>query len=266
MNTAHIVPQCSWDTPHCTVIMKDGRYARGLVDVLHTTFYPRYNYRRARHTDRAVSPLGQVVSCGRVPAPPTLGTTGRVLRGTRRGTTVDQELSDFHTHGRPPQLPETSRILQYLTRVGLVLVSCQFPVVDSDSRLCTCIDLLGRRADGTYVIIEVKTGYRQYKFQYTAKMQHFLHYLTDCPYNQHQLQLYVTLLLFRTAFPVSVYKSDSLLVYVYPDRIEAHGALASLTPHADTLYALLQASKSISRSVRSRGRRRLLRSRTADRF
>jgi hypothetical protein len=68
--------------------------------------------------------------------------------------------------------------------------------------LATAVDMTAKDAHGNDVVIELKTGYTNYIHKHTAQpMRYISGNVSDCPANQHQLQLFVTTELFKRSKP-----------------------------------------------------------------
>lgn len=231
-----LIPRVKWTSQLKT---EDGVFLRGIIDLLKHTFYPNYSYKKAF--------LGPNTKFSGKPK----SSTG--LHGKNLGKRVDTELEKFVLDktilGKCSN--ETIYLLKYLHKKGLKIINCQFPVADKQVRLCTSVDVIAIDSGGVIVLIEVKTGYRKYKFNYTQNMKYPLTFLKDSPFSQHQLQLFITTRLFKTSFPEK--KCKSLLLYVYEDEVVEHGLLESFDGSIENeVYRVIYSSKDDSRKTRKR--------------
>jgi hypothetical protein len=166
---------------------------RGITDVNKSYFYPSYSFRKAT--------LG----------PKTPKITYK-LKGTRLGKKLDSEISKYFKTGIESKLPHFKLVLDKCNEQKYTIVGTQIPVRNIELNLATCLDLVV--FDGIkYIIIELKTGYSHYKYRHTIDNMNFpFNGLTDCPFNQHQLQTFVGHHLFTHTYPTK--KVESKLWYV----------------------------------------------------
>jgi hypothetical protein len=238
MSTNPIHSKYEWNNKYHTVII-DGIYMRGITDVLKCTFYPKYRFKKAIY-----GPDTSLDKC----QPSSTGKHGKAL-----GKLIDTELGKYHKVGTINNISkETQIIINFLSSRDIKMVSCQFAVADKISRMCTCIDLLGVLPGGKYVIIEIKTGYRGYVQKYVTNMNSPFKSLTDCPYNQHQLQLYATTELFKKCHPKQ--RSQSLLLYVGEDNLLGFELMKDDSYH-ELFFSSVQIEKEKTRGERH-GRKR----------
>jgi hypothetical protein len=205
-----LIPKVQWNTKSKTVIL-NGIFLRGITDLLKNTFYPQYTYRRA-----LLGPNTQ----SSVKSPSETG-----LKGKRLGINVDKEICRYFTKTLAFEKcsKETRCLLQYCEDHKLTILHCQFPVANKAAKICTNIDIIAKDTNGKTVIIELKTGYRRYKFNYVGSMKHPFEQLHDSPYNQHQLQLFITTHLFKLSFANTPCRS--ILLYLYEDEVVQHDLL-----------------------------------------
>lgn len=101
--------------------------------------------------------------------------------------------------------PYSRSIIAYLCKHELRLVACQLSVSCAATRIATPIDALCYDPSAKrLLLLEIKTGFTGYHNRPSArgdgKMRHPYTDRTDCPENQHQLQLAANKLLFCHAF------------------------------------------------------------------
>lgn len=229
-----LLPLVQWNTSANTVIV-NGVYHRGLTDVLKSTFYPSYNVQQSN----------------RGPKGPALAVRPHRSQGKYLGRRVDQELKQFYDHKNPSCCAESTAVINYLADQKLQVVYSQFPVADSDLRLCTAIDLVTQTPDGTLVLIEVKTGYHNYRHRFQRTMAGPYQQLNDSPYHQHQLQLLLSTRLFRDSFPSQICRAE--LLYTTPHGVTVHPLLEIFNDSMMQITRrLLRSSKTETKKIRRR--------------
>ena len=170
----------------------NGQAMRGITRIAKKRFYPSYRYPRTLATSHG---------------------------GKRLGKRIDRELQGV-VHDRVRGLcVETQAILAYLKTHRLALTGAQVPVAHVPARIGTKLDLLCHDTDGKAVVVEIKSGYVGYKYVATKRMRAPLHHLTDCPLNQHCLQVMLTAWLFQDTFTKPC---TALLLYVSGATVAAH--------------------------------------------
>lgn len=188
---------------------------------------PRGGLRRGKQVDRqftrVVRLLGQTgldlaafLKPGRMPPSVTPNTAARVALQRMRG---DHPQTKLH--------PFTFRVLEFLARKQLrpidaqVMVGCYFPL-----RLGTAVDIVCLDARDRVWLLEIKTGYHRNYHHSCGAMEPPFRAFDDSPYHQHQLQMLLTLELYRHTFPqhnvagAAVIRVSPSGTYVYPLRPE----------------------------------------------
>jgi hypothetical protein len=226
---------CTWNPKLKTVVVNDV-YLRGITDLLKCTFYPYYSFKTATK--------GPFVSCFNI----DFSSSG--LIGVQLGKRLDLEMNKYSNNklDMTTSLQESKVLINYLMSKTITIINCQFPVCDELSRVCTCIDLLGQTSDGAYVIIEIKTGYRTYKYKHSNQMSVPFEYSNDCVHNQHQLQLLLTTMLFEKSFPNVV--TTSLLLYVYTDQVVEHRINQKFYDSKEKMFNIIQSTSSQTKKIR----------------
>jgi hypothetical protein len=195
----HKLPvQYVWNNRRHTV---DGKCLRGVTDTIKAYFFPSYSYRKARK--------GTLLK----------NTTVKRLKGKALGNKLDRDMMYYVEHGELPTAPaaESKQIITFITSRKLTLVHAQLAVADLSLRTGTCLDLVA--FDGKcYIIIELKTGYENYKLRFSQQMLAPFENFTNCPKNQHLLQLLLSTHLFKATYPEIYPRSE--LWYVQPNQIE----------------------------------------------
>jgi hypothetical protein len=97
--------------------------------------------------------------------------------------------------------PFTIKIAQLLARLGLKPIAAQVPVARSDLMRATAADLICTDRDGHLFLFEIKCGFAGYYKRHTPyRMRKPLQAFDDSPYNQHQLQLLITVRMFEHTY------------------------------------------------------------------
>lgn len=201
----------------------ENKLMRGLLPLLQSTFYPAYSYAKA-----LLGPTPQSTT----PSKPKQKTGKRQQKGMRRGIQTDRQLTEtvrwHHAYNIPASafvssaaartyanahkasLPACAwkamaqtglcvcvqKIWQTMRCLRLTPIRTQMPVAIPDWKLATAVDLLCKSETGELRIVEVKTGYETYYHHHTGRpMQHLG--VADSPANQHQLQLFATVEMYK---------------------------------------------------------------------
>ena len=209
----------TWHAQHKT-IMYNNRRISGLCKHLHV-FYPHYKFKQVKNgrfrrakpaalhqarglnrgkiVDREVSLCARLLGRYR-----SNGFTIRQLltkNAKLPGDVTDQDKQDILLL-RNRAHPYTRKVLYALAELRLQLLDSQVLVGDADLGIATFVDLVAVNATGQRVLIELKTGFMGYYDRDSGhKMEAPFQELTDCPRNQHQLQLLGGYLFYNTCHP-----------------------------------------------------------------
>jgi len=227
-------------------LVLDGIFLRGVTQVAQSLYYPSYMFKRAtKGTVYLVSPK--------------ISGVGSNLRGKRLGNMIDRQLQQIHFGKRLPKhiLPETEKLLAFFQKQHWEMKYCQFPVGVQSSRLGTNIDVLcWSKSSQRWIILEIKSGYGQYKYKHTGNHMFFpLGTLKDCPFNQHQLQLFLSKMLFCENFPDL--SPDAFLLYVDSNKVECF--TLPTDPFSDTNETIMKHQLKLSAHELKRDRQRTIR-------
>lgn len=97
--------------------------------------------------------------------------------------------------------PEVAVCWKALAARSLSPVACQVVVGCTTLGRGTLIDMVCRDALGRFVVVELKSGFSTYYYKWTGNfMATPFESQTDCPFNQHQLQLLIGTELYRRSF------------------------------------------------------------------
>lgn len=208
------------------------RAISGLLERLAEAFYPHYAYLSARNTTRRRARQGQPTVVGALPTPTLPATMDMLLERVRLGVS-GQQLGELVDH-------EVTRVVnaQYLSGAARVSVErqndssslytrrvldafrawkwkpvyAQFNVFAPDLRVGTRIDMLCYDNDLHLIVVELKYGYDGYREQANAMMNAPLADKSNCPQNQHILQVGLGALMLEHHWKVKVHAG--VVVYI----------------------------------------------------
>ena len=240
-------PACTWGSGRRTVVnSKSGKCMPGITKTLQKIFFPSYKYRKATNGPKLEAKKSTVTRTAR--------------KAKRYGSHVDQQVTT--TVFKSNDLPETRKVKKFMQHRKWVVIQSQFPLADEELGLCTCADVLVYSPETKkYTIVELKTGYETYRFRYCKKMRGVLSALTDCPFNQHMLQLFTTWLLFKRSFPYE--RCDMMLIYTDTEEISHHNMLPAISKYE---RKITQALNIRDRTPMKQRQRRKKRKRAQDGF
>lgn len=114
----------------------------------------------------------------------------------------------------------TTLLLKWLCSMGWTPIASQVPVSSSSRKVATLVDLVCLDTCGNYVLTEVKTGFAGYHDKGSgARLLPPFHEHTDCPDNQHMLQVLATRLLFLHTFDIPPERVRSIVLRVEDKRV-----------------------------------------------
>lgn len=161
---------------------------RGLTSVIREAYYPDYVFEKG--------------GGGGPPAPKKGG-----RKGMARGRLVDDQVRRW-IQGKMKKsylkkCHPFARAFVELTENVLKLspVGAQVVVRDEESNLATLADGVFVDRRGRTVVLELKTGFENYNDKGTGKMKGVYSFLSNCPGNQHRVQLALTAEMFEKTFP-----------------------------------------------------------------
>ena len=221
-----------------------GKALRGVHPIITQAFYPYYKYEQAIY-----GPASAHTSSNK-------HALTRFKPGMRTGTLLDNELkrtiklcrkydlpaSAFVSHERQVAHANrigvtkadmllfkkkssiaTLRVWQTFVKLNLKPLRAQVPVGDLNLKAGTGVDVECVDEFNCKVVIDTKLGFQAYYHKHTGHMlKSILPQQTDCPANQHQLQLLVTFELYRLAHPGAkmgpayIFRVDAFGVEVIP--------------------------------------------------
>lgn len=190
---------------------------RGLTRTLRSLFYPHYDMRRAMR--RAGSRPGRDDRLRRRDQTAAM----------RLGMTVDRDVGKM-VAGR--QTSRTNRLARYIMKAqeiwGWKPLASQVPIAMPSARILTLVDQISVDEDGGLVLLENKTGYRDYLNLACGPMEPPMQSVDDSPINQHHLQLMVERAMLRRVHGVHVAASyvlqvtqDGVFPYALPEWADA---------------------------------------------
>ena len=147
-------------------------------------------------------------------------------------------------------------MLQFFARHHLQPIDSQVPVgCYSPLRLGTAVDVVCLDAAGRVWIVELKTGYKNNYRHFCGPLQAPFAAFDDCPYHQHQIQLLLTVELYRHMFP-GVRVGGAAVVRVVDDGTVMYPLLAGMQQRIDACLATIVAAGRLPytpRAARGRG-------------
>lgn len=166
---------------------------KGITKFLKKAFFPKYNYKKAKLETTAEPKQPKRAE---PPGP----------RGKRRGSLVDQQLSDI-VNGVlvPPQKihPFTKAAFAALAQAGLAPRTAQVVVYDRETKLATACDLVAvRTSSNEPVIVELKCSQDKKYFASCGPMRGAMARSSDSLASQHALQVQLTRHLFEKTYGV----------------------------------------------------------------
>lgn len=254
-------PSVSYDEKKRAYLSSDGTSFGGLVPTLRKAFYSAYDYSLSL-VAAAAAPSSNSRGMTGVPSPllmtgkPSVHRHPSVMRnrdvGLNRGVRIDEELnivcsaitrlkitlaqymSALSRRRRAASPSHTSlhsytlAVLRRLRVLGLEPIQCQLSVSSLKSKKATKIDMLcWDRSDSCYVVIEVKNGFTKYNLKGSgSRMTGGLSRHTDCPRNQHHLQLLGGMVFVSYTFGIDFKRVKGVLI-----RVDEYGA------HSESLQA-----------------------------
>lgn len=162
---------------------------RGLTNVIRETYYPDYTFEKG----------------GGGGLPPSKKGGGK--GGMARGRLVDDQVRRW-IQGKMKKSylkkchPFARAFVELIENVlKLSPVGAQVVVRDEESNLATLADGVFVDRQGRTVVLELKTGFENYNDKATGKMKGVYSFLSNCPGNQHRVQLALTVEMFEKTFP-----------------------------------------------------------------
>lgn len=198
------------------VLVNDGRSLKGLTALLKQTFYPRYVYTRPKH----LPDLTVEKQCKRIKGSRRVGTgfdskitdTVRLQQRYKldprcfwslncdkmlpaRVTAADRKRIAAVAKRRNPYVQRFWRLMRVYEWTP---ISTQVPVRHDTLRIGTMVDVLCKDKHNNYKLLELKTGFESYYDTSSGrKLSSPFDHKSDCPRNQHQLQLAATEHMYR---------------------------------------------------------------------
>lgn len=161
---------------------------RGLTALLRRAFYPKYDYHNVKGK---LSAKGAGASKA----------VGGFKKGMERGRLVDAELSKWADRGTPVRHAYARKFLAWCKREKYTPVASQVCVADAGADVGTLVDLVLADARGRLLVVELKCGFQGHYDAYSGRLRAPFADATDCPRNQHLLQLAFSVHMFRATFP-----------------------------------------------------------------
>ncbi len=234
---------------------------KGVCPLLKTRFYPSYDYIRAMSkssasTTTTMNLSGEIrrsdtkeevpILTGMLPQKESL--EAKRESGMELGALIDKQLALYVTKQNHPRgdwweglHPRTKKIVKCIvSSLKWIPIASQVPVSSTKTRVATMVDLVcWDPTSSRYVVIETKSGFSGYYTKGTGEnmLGVFGKSATDCPRDQHQLQLLANTALFMRTFRYSstahvismVMVADDECVHLYPLQRWARDGLLALS-------------------------------------
>ena len=197
---------------------QQGKYCllSGLLPRLHAVFWPHSSiYRQMASQPGGSGSRKRKRSGEAAPAPQKKGRFQGIITGTR----VHRQLRDFlvldaknfkKVHGALH--PYCSRLLAcIIDRMKWHVFLPEFDVYDAALHIGTSVDMMGLTRDGDLVLMEFKTGYKNYFDNADGHMACSLSGMRNTPMNQATLQLTSAAQILHTCYGVPL---ERMLLYV----------------------------------------------------
>lgn len=198
---------------------------------LQTYFYPQYSYKNAIYN--SCEPASVITEqAKRYPNHTKLRHAWNSRRGKQVGIQADNNIAKsikrLHTEKLTLHYMKNhtsgyvNKFWSLMCRLNLTPLETQVPV-GYDNYIATACDVVCYHYESkSYCILELKTGGTKYYFKCTSTpMKYPFNSQTDCVYNQHQLQLWLTHTLYRLTNPTHN-MLPPLLVRMYPEGIDTY--------------------------------------------
>jgi len=177
---------------HSDILARTGRSCshlkcRGITSVIKELYFPEYRF---TYSDGGV-----------IGAPPKKKDT---ISGMARGRLVDRQVELWIRGGKVNRKkfhPFSRAFIALTERLCLKPVGAQVVVRDESCNIATLVDAVFLDPKGRVVLVELKTGFEGYNETSTGLMHGAFSYMTNCPANQHQVQLAFTQMMFQRTFP-----------------------------------------------------------------
>ena len=235
----------------CFVNAQTRQKAQGAKPLLQRLFYPHYSYEAASLNSCEAASRVHALS-HRHARQTKLKHAWNAKQGISKGLFADQNIGKSITrfksnsfsvqHMRNNTSGYVRKFWQLMCRQQLTPISSQVAVGFQGSSKCvaTACDVLCYHSESkSYCIIELKTGFQNYYFKCSRRpMNAPLRDRTDCVYNQHQLQLWLTHHLYQLTYPQHP-MMPPLLVRMYPEGMDVYPLESWIVDRSAALFAVV---------------------------
>lgn len=129
-------------------------------------------------------------------------------------------------------MPYVIKFWQLLFQLDLVPVAAQVPVGYIPARVGTACDVVCKNKQGQIVVVETKCGFENYYWNCTEYlMTKPLNNFTDCPANQHLLQVHYTNLMYQNTFP-NIPVASPMVFRFHPSGVDVRFVDPAIIEHA----------------------------------
>jgi len=164
----------------------------GITEALRLAFYPMYDHRGAKREGLYGSQLALAKQPFRRDPKRECRYKKRKTKGMELGRKIDGQLRRMiNGEGLPVKRPEpiARDMFDAQLKWGWIPLASQLPCVMPAIRYGTLIDEMALDRDGGFVLVENKVGFLDYMHLSRGKMHGPLSQISDCPLNQHFIQL-----------------------------------------------------------------------------
>jgi len=201
---------------------KEWRSVGGMLEQIQRIFYWDYNYFRARTRTRKRKSESSALMLAEKRR---IGTDGMelgkqideeanvfVTRCVLLGENVDEAMEDMTLY--------TRKLIAAKKLWGWQPLVAQYAIAIPALSIGTCIDSLEVDADYKLIAVEHKYGYQEYLYSSNANMDGPLQDISNCPLNQHFLQVGMATLILEAIYNVKVHRA--FVVYVDDYEVRPH--------------------------------------------
>jgi len=212
----------------------DGKWraCRGITDLLARAFWPCYRYYSAKHVGLEGEQLELATSGLQRDKRREKNYRRRKTRGHDLGSKVHKQVARLvNGEGRELVRPEpiARNFIRYMQRYEWTPLAAELPCVIPEVRVGTMVDVIAMDADGQYVLIENKIGYGDTMHKARSYMKGPLMNVTDCPLNQHFVQLAMMRLMLERTHEIKVPVENCFVL---------QGTASGITPYELPRWAL----------------------------
>lgn len=178
--------------------------------------------------------------------------------GIELGTRVHEQMEDYvklsEADFRRRHYKINAHTLQLIVALngwGLTLLGSEVAIRDPNLEYATAIDVACADSDGKLVLVEVKTGYRDYFKLSKGPMRKPMHKFACSPKNQASMQILLAQMTLFYAYGIG--NAKGLVVHVTESGVYPHYVIPEMYAISSTLYKILYME---TKQGAARGKRR----------